>query len=95
MTNTCNNTCQNTCSENTCCQNTCSENTCSENTCCQNTCSENTCSENNNYDIIDYTYDNDNINIIKNQAIDLAKQNMIKIKKAKFLLSQANIHVPD
>ena len=76
------NTCNNTC------QNTC------ENTCCQNTCCQTTCSDNNNYDN-DYTYDNDNINIIKNQAIDLAKQNMIKIKKAKFLLSQANINVPD
>lgn len=76
------NTCNNTC------QNTC------QNTCCQNTCCQNTCSDNNNYDN-DYTYDNDNINIIKNQAIDLAKQNMIKIKKAKFLLSQANINVPD
>ena len=76
------NTCNNTC------QNTC------ENTYCQNTCCQTTCSDNNNYDN-DYTYDNDNINIIKNQAIDLAKQNMIKIKKAKFLLSQANIHVPD
>ena len=64
---------------------------------CNNPCCNETqcCNENPCYNDDNYTYDNDNINIIKNQAIDLAKQNMIKIKKAKFLLSQANINVPD
>ena len=85
MCNSCNNPC---CNEKPCCN---------ENPCCNKNpcCNENPCNENPCYNDNDYTYDNDNINIIKNQAIDLAKQNMIKIKKAKFLLSQANINVPD
>ena len=63
------------------------------NNCDNNNCDNNNdCEDNNTYD--NNNYDN-NSNIIKEQAIQLAKQNMIKIKKAKFLLSQATINVPN